>query len=356
MDEKLSKALNGFTESNGGLNLSDLKNELTNIHPNDGEFILKATRKDIIEKYNGGHVFVLIGFQGSTKSTYAQKLSQEYNAIILSRDDLGGKIIDMIPLIEKYRSEGKSVIVDNTNLTHEIQNYYEKFNPKFIYFNTTIEDCQIRILSRMHQKYGTIFMTGKLPTSFEKDPHVFPPAVLFNARKILELPTEYKTIKVEKPFITGKHKGLFLDIDGTLRKTDHLVNKYPLEPEEVIPAFDLDKMKEKLGKYIKDGYILVGISNQSGISKKIITAEKVELCMKATLDMLSLDFPILYCPHQSVPISCYCRKPQVGNLLKACLDYDISPVSSLFIGDRTTDKTCATRMSIKYINADVFFA
>ena len=76
------------------------------------------------------------------------------------------------------------------------------------------------------------------------------------------------------------------------------------------------KYKYSLFKIFPDK--LIGISNQSGISRGTVTEEQVIVCMNKTREMLGIaekDFPISYCPHNPAPITCYCRKPQVGQVI-----------------------------------------
>ena len=380
--EKIINACNGYSELNNGLNISNFKKQLISLFPDDINIINSLKRKELEITYinkvkyykitnkisdeisntitntititNTNKLIILIGLQGSGKTTYAHELMSNDNMVIVSRDKSGGTIKSLVVEVRKLLLN-HNVILDNTNLTQNVRDYFNEFNPEYIYLDSPFEDCQIRILHRMYENGNQIYMTG---TNNSYDPHIFPIKVLYSARKMLELPKKF-TRKIVGKYIFDKsiytNKALFLDIDGTLRKTDHLENKYPINTDEIIPAFNLMKMKEILNKYITNGYILIGISNQSGIHKKIVSEEMVNACFNKTKEMLEVDFPILYCPHQSFPISCYCRKPNVGNFVLACEQYKISPHESIFVGDMKTDETTANNMNIKYIHSNTFF-
>lgn len=318
-------------------------------------------------------LIILIGLPCSTKSSYAHQLNKDnkyIKSIILSRDILSQdtklKIKtthDMIPLIKKYYDDNYTVIIDNLNLNLEILEEYKTIteNILYIYFNTNITDCQIRYLTRQYKKYNTINMEGIDKTL--NDSNMFPITVLFKYNKLLEKnidiilnsisKTNIKIFDIPHPIFNYKNKGLFLDIDETLRKTDHLEFKYPTHPSEVIIKYE--NTRKILNKYINEGYILIGISNQSGVSKGIISLEIMNKCMVKTKELLGIDFEIFACTHNSFPIKCYCRKPQVGNVVLACEKYKIDPKKSIFIGDRTTDETCAHKMKMKFIYAKDFF-
>ena len=213
-------------------------------------------------------------------------------------------------------------------------------------------------------------MTGKPEknTDAVKDPNVFPPAVLFSARKKFEVPTIdegfSKIIKIyAKPIKWDgrkyRNKAIFFDIDGTLRHTEDLKYKYPILPKEVMPIrfIPLDEQKTKL-KEIQKHYKLIGISNQSGISRGTVTEEQVIVCMNKTREMLGIaekDFPISYCPHNPAPITCYCRKPQVGQVVHFVETLKLNPSKCIFVGDRKTDETTAVRMGMKFVTVEDFW-
>ncbi len=322
-------------------------------------------------------IIILIGFQASSKSTFANKLLNKYpkNTVILSRDIEGGAIIDLLPKIETHIKNKKTIILDNTHLTKESRAPFINIAKKngipihAIYMDTTIEDCQIRTIKRMYEKYNQIFFTGKAPKNHPatKDPQIFPSSVLFTSRKKLEIPSinegfdKIKIMKIPPPKWDGRiyrKKAIFFDIDGTLRKTEHLINKYPTKPSEVILIRPREEMINKLEQFRNEGYLLFGISNQSGIAKKNVSEEDVRKCFEQTQYLLGLNndnFPISYCPHSAFPLTCYCRKPQIGLPIERILQYKLNPKKCIFIGDMKTDETTAMRLNIKFINIDDFW-
>ena len=52
---------------------------------------------------------------------------------------------------------------------------------------------------------------------------------------------------------------------------------------------------------------------------------------------------------------CYCRKPMSGMPVSFMLEHRLNPKLCIFVGDQTTDKTCATRMGIPYVDQAEFF-
>jgi histidinol-phosphate phosphatase family protein len=318
-------------------------------------------------------IIILIGFQASTKSTTAKEIIKNVpNATLVSRDQTGGKIDSLIPQVESLLNEGKVVVIDNTNLTKSSRKLFIDVGKKYNvpveaqYFKTTIEDCQIRHLKRMYEKFGEIYQTGT-SLKHKKDPHCFGAVVLFKARKDLELPTKdegFKHIILREvpPIIWDKNvyknKALFLDIDGTIRITEHLPNKYPTHPDEVELIHPAEKMRAKLEEYRKQGFKLIGVSNQSGISKEIVTVERVDEIFERTRSLLGYnteEFPILYCPHRPAPITCFCRKPQSGMAMEAIMKLKLNPEECVMVGDMKTDEEMAKRLQIKYYDVNEFW-
>ncbi len=325
------------------------------------------------------HIILLVGLPASTKSKYTRKLKETNpDSIVLSRDVDGGTMATQLALLKKHlqniSSSPQQIILDNLNLSKEVRKPFIETAKKYgaqitaHYLETSLEDCQIRHLTRMYKTHNIIFQTGKAVTvEQKKDPHIFPPAVLFKARKELEPPTndegfdEIITIKVARPILNPRvyqGKALFLDIDGTVRQTEHLPNKYPIKPEEVELLHSKELMRALLEKYREQGYQLIGVSNQSGITKGTISEKDAKACFDKTRELLGYseeEFPILYCPHRAAPISCFCRKPQSGMAFSQILERKLYPGNCIMVGDRTTDETMAKRLSIPYIDVNKFW-
>ena len=227
-------------------------------------------------------------------------------------------------------------------------------------FVTTYSNDKIKGLAKARGKYENLLRVdifGKpLGTKTE----------IVKAKKELEEPviTEGFTKLIIKKVSDIKwngefvNKALFLDIDGTLRKTEHLPYKYPTDVTQVELLFDTEKIRDRLDEYIADGYQLIGVSNQSGITKGTITEEVAKECFSRVRELLGYseqEFPINYCPHRAAPITCFCRKPQSGMGVDAIMKYKLNPEECLMVGDMTSDTTFATRLRIPFITATDFW-
>ena len=150
---------------------------------------------------------------------------------------------------------------------------------------------------------------------------------------------------------TDKKPALFLDRDGTLiedvgyMKSSNLIKWLP-------------KVQDTLKVFVKNKYLLVVITNQSGIGRGLLEEKDVtSIHSKMNEQMLDLYGIVIskfyYCPHHPEAIiskyrkNCLCRKP--GKLLfnKAIRELNINVEESICIGDKLTDLTAANAAGIK---------
>lgn len=130
-------------------------------------------------------------------------------------------------------------------------------------------------------------------------------------------------------------KALFLDRDGVINvEKDYL---YKIEDFEFIDGI-LD-----LCKYYSDNdYIIVIVTNQSGIARNYYTEKDFSILTTWMLDKFRLSGiniqKVYYCPHHpSISGECSCRKPNPGMLLEAKHEFDINMSLSIIIGDKERD-------------------
>jgi D,D-heptose 1,7-bisphosphate phosphatase len=143
---------------------------------------------------------------------------------------------------------------------------------------------------------------------------------------------------------------IFLDRDGTINVDPGYLN----DPSEV-------RLFEGTGaalNLLKDaGYLLVVVSNQSGIARGLITEEQVQLVNSRINELLekfssvSIDH-FFYCPHhESFGNSgeCDCRKPNTGMITQAINKFDINLGASFLIGDSVADVLTGHNAGIRTI-------
>ncbi len=152
------------------------------------------------------------------------------------------------------------------------------------------------------------------------------------------------TVTAEEVFFKIKemlpHKrAVFFDRDGTLCRDAHFLNDW--KDFEIFPGIvSLGELKDK-------GFLLIGISNQSGISRGVVKesfARDVNAVFTGTYGFD--DF--YYCNH-SPDDHCQCRKPSPGMLIKARLRHKINLSRSFVVGDRDADMLVAKAVGAKSI-------
>jgi D-glycero-D-manno-heptose 1,7-bisphosphate phosphatase len=133
---------------------------------------------------------------------------------------------------------------------------------------------------------------------------------------------------------------IFLDRDGTLNVDVgylHALDDLHLFPW-TIDALRLLK---------RAGYLLVVISNQSGIALGFIDdgfVEQAHATMQHQLQRVGIGLDgLYYCPHHptaaraDLRVDCACRKPRPGMIQQAARDLDIDLTRSWTVGDKWLD-------------------
>ena len=147
------------------------------------------------------------------------------------------------------------------------------------------------------------------------------------------------------------NKAVFFDRDGTLNVDVH----YLYKPEE----FQwMPEAVEAIEYCHQQGYMVVVITNQSGVARGYYTEADVQKLHNWMNDDLARQGyrPIdafYYCPHHpqgtvaEYARECTCRKPQPGMLLRACEELDIAPHSSYMVGDSPRDAEAGEKAGIR---------
>ncbi len=91
------------------------------------------------------------------------------------------------------------------------------------------------------------------------------------------------------------------------------------------------------------GFVLIMVSNQSGVGRGMITIEQVSAVNAEILHQLGEDFfaAIYLCYAAPGAEDHNCRKPNPGMVWQARDDFDIDLANSWLIGDKIADMQCA---------------
>lgn len=306
-----------------------------------------------------------VGLPAAGKSTIVDEYITKGFAK-LSRDDVGGGLeatgLINTKLNDWIRMGKEKIIMDSTYMTKDVRKHVIDIAKKngykitCLHVSSSIEDSMFNAVSRMIGRHGKLFMKAD-DYKKSKDPNMFPPAALYKANKVIEKPTmaegfdEIKIIPFKRKANGYTNRVILFDYDGTLRKTKS-GGIYPTDPNdiEILPG-----RTQKLNELKKQGYIILGVSNQSGVAKGILTYEMADRCFKRTNELLDFDIDYRFCSHSVLPITCYCRKPGVGFGVEFIEKYKLDPSQCIMVGDMKTDETFAKRCGFKYVHADQFF-
>lgn len=144
------------------------------------------------------------------------------------------------------------------------------------------------------------------------------------------------------------HKpALFIDRDGTINRDC----PYCHDPSQIDIYMDAVSL---IRDYRKRGYLIVVITNQSGLGRHYFSIQDLEAFneeLNRRLKELGAQFDYLYyCPH--IPEdNCDCRKPKDGMIRKAVQDHGIDLDSSVLAGDRDDiEGELARKLGLKFIH------
>jgi D-glycero-D-manno-heptose 1,7-bisphosphate phosphatase len=134
-------------------------------------------------------------------------------------------------------------------------------------------------------------------------------------------------------------RAVFIDRDGTINVEKEYL--YLIDDFEFIPG-----APEAIRLLNEAGFLVVVVTNQSGIARGYYTEEDVlhlHRHIAAQLETVGARVDAWYfCPHHpsgrgSYALTCRCRKPLPGMLLEAASRFDIDLASSVMIGDKLAD-------------------
>jgi D-glycero-D-manno-heptose 1,7-bisphosphate phosphatase len=144
--------------------------------------------------------------------------------------------------------------------------------------------------------------------------------------------------------MTIKNKAIFLDRDGVLNEE---TGTYVWQPEKFIVC---PGVPESLARLKAAGYLLIVVTNQAGIAKKLYTAADVRACHAKLQAACGNALDALYFSeaHPSVSDSIL-RKPSSGMLEKAVARFNLDPAQCWIVGDRYRDMAAGDNLGVRGI-------
>lgn len=142
---------------------------------------------------------------------------------------------------------------------------------------------------------------------------------------------------------------LFLDRDGVIIKNV----PYSRDPDtvEILPG-----AASLIVNARAKGFLVIVVTNQSGVGRGLMSAQDYENITARMLEYLDRDGAtidrIYHAPYYAESVDpryreqAHWRKPEIGMIQQACLDFKIDLSRSILIGDRASDIQTAIKAGI----------
>jgi len=141
--------------------------------------------------------------------------------------------------------------------------------------------------------------------------------------------------------VRGMTSAVFLDRDGVINVDHGYISSW--EQFEFLPG-----ASEALRALQDAGYLLIIVSNQSGIGRGYYSERDLETLNQAIAEHLDGTLGVTlsgfyHCPHHPTEAAgefrqqCDCRKPAPGMIQQAVFDHGIDVKTSLLVGDKDSD-------------------
>ena len=145
-------------------------------------------------------------------------------------------------------------------------------------------------------------------------------------------PNPHSALSTQRSALAPR-RAVFLDRDGTVNEeVGYIRSRHDIR---LIP-----RAATAIRALNQAGWLVIVITNQSGVGRGYLTAEELEAAHARLLEQLAAEGAqidaIFYCPH--VPDdACACRKPEVELIRRAERQFGIDLTASWMIGDKDSD-------------------
>ena len=144
---------------------------------------------------------------------------------------------------------------------------------------------------------------------------------------------------------SGTRRVFFLDRDGVLNEDRGYISR--LDDFVMLPG-----AAEAVAELNRDGWRVVVFTNQSGVARGMLTAERLEEIhakLRAEIEKAGGELTAIYaCPH-GPDSDCKCRKPKDGMLRRAAAEHDLDLAASVVIGDSPRDIAAGHRAGCRTV-------
>lgn len=283
----------------------------------------------------------------------------------LNRDTAGGTLAKLDQTLRRHLDDGvRHVVMDNTYPTVASRagaiaaGAAHGIPVRCVHIDIPAAEAYVNACLRMIERQGRLLTAQEIKKASRRDPNMFPPGAIFRYRQLAEPPstdegfTAVEVIPfVRRPAPERTKKALILDYDGTLRRSLGPA-PFPLRPDDVEV---LEGRKEALDAFAAQGWLLLGVSNQSGVAGGQLTVEQAKACFDRTNELLGHDIDVRFDTHPSGRIDNWTRKPMPGLGVQLILDHALDRNRCIYVGDQDTDRQFAENCGFEYADQADFF-
>ena len=327
---------------------------------------IPTVRQEIAETDPGlpPEIVLVSGSPAAGKTSRVQPyLAEGY--LRLNRDDAGGTLKKLDAALRARLDDGvQHVVMDNTYPTAASRagaieaGRAHGIPVRCVHIDIPPSEAYMNACLRMIERQGRLLTADEIKVASKADPNMFPPGAIFRYTQLAEPPREeegFASVEVvpfvRRPSPERIHKALILDYDGTLR-TSTGPAPFPLQPDDVelMPG-----RKEALDAFAAAGWLLLGVSNQSGVAGGQLSEEQARACFDRTNELLGHAIDVRFDTHPSGRIDNWTRKPMPGLGVQLILDHALDRTQCVYVGDQDTDRQFAENCGFRWAEASDFF-
>ena len=307
-----------------------------------------------------GEVVLVMGLPGAGKSTLSKQLVGEgYQRI--NRDEAGGTLRELLPVIGRAVDAGQSrIVLDNTYISRRsraevVRAAHERgLEVRCIWLATSVDDAQVNAAARLISRYGKLPGDAELSALRKRDPAAFLPTVQFRYQRELEPPdvaegfSRVDVVRFERRHdLAHVNRAVIVWCDEVLvRSRDG--HRQPSDPEDVVIV---DATARALLRYQDEGVRILGMSWQPEVAARDRSDADVAAVFARVRELTGLTIHVEYCPHAAGPPRCWCRKPLPGLGAFFVHRYQLDPARCVYIGAGSQDPGFARKLGFTYLDA-----